>query len=95
MIYYTIYVKNLHNDTGYIDVALSDDQLLRDFTQFLDCGIKADRTYTLTVPQGAHGRPVESAGKFAINLAEVVAISIMKPDSTPVTLPPSEELPRP
>ena len=95
MIYYTIYVKNLHNGTGYIDVALKDDQLLRDFTQFLDCSIKADRTYAITAPSGTHGRPVESTGTFAINLSEVVAISIMKPDSTPVTLPPSEELPRP
>jgi hypothetical protein len=95
MIYYTIYVRNLHNDTGYIDVALTDDQLLRDFTQFLDCGIKPDRTYAMAAPTGAQGRPVLSTGTFAINLAEVVAISITKPDATPVTLPPSEALPKP
>jgi len=95
MIYYTIYVKNLHNGTGYIDVALNDDQLLKDFTQFLDCSIKADRTYPITAPPGTQGRPVESAGRFAINLSEVVAITIMRPDSTPVSLPPSEELARP
>ena len=94
MIYYTIYVKNLHNDTGYIDVALTDDQLLKDFMQYLDCGIKPNRSYTITAPPGASGKPVQSTGTFAINLSEVAAISIMKPDSTPVTLPPSEDLPR-
>jgi hypothetical protein len=95
MIYYTIYVKNLHNGTGYIDLALPDEQLLKDFTQFLDCGIKPSRTYAMTTPTGAHGRPVLSAGSFAINLSEVIAITIMKSDSAPVTLPPSEALPRP
>jgi hypothetical protein len=95
MIYYTIYVKNLSNDTGYIDVALTDDQLLKDFLQYLDCNIKSCRSYTMTAPSGAEGRPVQTTGTFAINLSEVVAINIMKPDSTPVTLPPSEALPRP
>lgn len=90
MIYYSIYVKNLHNGTGYIDVALTDDQLLKDFKQFLDCNIKPDRAYTVTAPPGANGKPVESTGTFVINLSEVSAIAIMKPDSTPVTLPPSE-----
>lgn len=93
MIYYAIYVKNLHNGTGYIDVALADDQLLKDFKQFLDCNIKPDRSYAVTAPPDAHGKPVQSTGTFVINLAEVIAISIMKPDSTPVTLPPSEDLP--
>jgi hypothetical protein len=93
MIYYTIYMKNLHTDTGYIDVALADDQLLKDFKQFLDCGIKPDRSYVITAPPAAHGKPVQSTGIFVINLVEVSAISIMKPDSTPVTLPPSEDLP--
>ena len=95
MIYYTIYVKNLHTDTGYIDVALTDEQLLKDFKQYLDCNIKPDRSYTMTAPPGANGRPVQSTGTFVINLAEVTAISIMKPDSAPVTLPPSEALPKP
>jgi len=93
MIYYTIYVKNLHNDTGYIDLALDDDQLLKDFKQYLDCNIKPDRSYTITAPPGAEGKPVQSAGAFVINLAEVTAISIMKPDSIPVALPPSEASP--
>ena len=95
MIYYTIYVKNLHTDTGYIDVALTDDQLLKDFKQYLDCNIKPDRSYTITAPPGAPGKPVQPTGTFVINLSEVTAIAIMKPDSTPVTLPPSEALPRP
>lgn len=94
MIYYTIYVRNLHNGTGYIDVALTDEQLLKDFMQFLDCGIKPNRNYALTTPTGAHGKPVLSTGTFAVNLSEVVAISIMKPDSAPVTLQPSETLPQ-
>jgi hypothetical protein len=64
--------------------------LLKDFMQFIDCGIKANRNYAMTVPPGADGRPVQSAGTFAINLTEVAAISIIKPDSAPVTLPPSE-----
>ena len=95
MIYYTIYVKNLHNGTGYIDVALTDEQLLKDFKQYLDCNIKPDRSYAVTAPTGAHGKPVQSTGTFVINLSEVAAIAIMKPDSAPVTLPPSEALPRP
>jgi hypothetical protein len=93
MIYYAIYVKNLHNGTGYIDVALTDDQLLKDFRQYLDCNVKPDRSYVITAPPGAQGKPVESTGTFVINVAEVTAISIMKPDSVPVTLPPSEALP--
>ncbi len=93
MIYYTIYVRNLHNDTGYIDVSLMDDQLLKDFMQYLDVGIKPNRTYAMTAPPDAHGKPVLSAGTFAINLTEVAAISIMRPDSVPATLPPSESLP--
>ena len=93
MIYYTIYVRNLHNDTGYIDVALTDDQLLKDFMQYHDVGIKPILTYAVTVPPSAHGKPDLSTGTFAINLTEVAAISIMKPDSLPATLPPSEALP--
>ena len=49
MIYYTIFVKGLNNSTGYIDVALSDDQLLKDFMQYLDIGIKPHRTYILSL----------------------------------------------
>ena len=93
MIYYAIYVKNLHNGTGYIDVALTDDQLLKDFKQFLDCNIKPDRSYAVTAPPGANGKSVQSTGTFVINLAEVIAINIMKPDSTAVMLPPSEVVP--
>jgi hypothetical protein len=93
MIYYTIYMKNLHTDTGYIDVALADDQLLKDFKQYLDCGVKPDRSYVITAPPDARGKPVQSTGTFVINLAEVIAVSIMKPDSVPITLPPSEALP--
>ena len=76
MIYYTIYVKNLHNGTGYIDVALEDDQLLKDFMQFLDIGIRPHRTYALTNPGGARGGV---AGQFIIHMDAVMAITISSP----------------
>ena len=75
MIYYTIYVKNINNGTGYIDVALEDDQLLKDFLQYLDIGVRPHRTYALTNPGGARG----VSGQVAINIAEVVAITISTP----------------
>ena len=74
MIYYTIYVKNLHNGTGYIDVGLEDDQLLKDFQQYLDIGLKTHRSYRMANPTGG-----QSAGLFAVNLAEVSAITTMPP----------------
>lgn len=76
MIYYTIYVKNLHNGTGYIDVALEDDQLLKDFMQFLDIGIRPHRTYALTNPAGSRGGV---AGQFVIHMDEVMAITVSSP----------------
>jgi len=75
MIYYTIYVKNLSNGTGYIDVALEDDQLLKDYLQFLDIGMKAHRTYKVVNAAGAKG----ASGLFTLNLAEVSAITTIKP----------------
>ncbi len=79
MIYYTIFVKGLNNGTGYIDVALADDQLLKDFMQYLDIGIKAHRTYVMTAPPKAQGKPVSTTALFTINLADVTAISALKP----------------
>lgn len=75
MLYYTIYMKNLHNGTGYIDVALEDDQLLKDFAQYLDIGVRPHKSYPMTTPAGSGG----SAGQFALNIAEVVAITISAP----------------
>ena len=75
MLYYTVYVKNLHNGTGYIDVALEDDQLLKDFMQFLDIGVRSHRTYPMTNPAGSR----EGPGKFVVNLTEVVAITTSAP----------------
>jgi hypothetical protein len=75
MIYYTIYIKNLHNGTGYIDVALEDDQLLRDFASYLDVGIRPHRPYLMANPAGARG----TAGQFVLNIAEVVAIMTSTP----------------
>lgn len=79
MIYYTIFVKGLNNSTGYIDVALSDDQLLKDFMQYLDIGIKPHRTYIVTAPPKAAGKPLSATGIFAINLADVTAMTALKP----------------
>lgn len=75
MIYYTIYVKNLNNGTGYIDLALEDDQLLKDYLQYLDIGMRPHRTYAVINPGGAKG----VGGQVAINIAEVVAITISTP----------------
>lgn len=79
MIYYTIYVKNLHNNTGYIDVALADDQLLKDFLQYLDVNIKPVRTYVVTEsPKTGQGREVASTGTFAVNFSDITAITAVK-----------------
>ena len=74
MLYYSIYVKNLHNDTGYIDISLADDQLMRDYQQFLDVGLKAHKAYRLATPAGTDGE-----GSFAINLSEIIAITVVPP----------------
>ena len=78
MIYYTIFVKGLNNSTGYIDVALADDQLMKDFMQYLDVGIKPQRVYTVTTPPKAAGKPTAATGVFAINLSDVTAMSAMR-----------------
>lgn len=93
MLYYTIYVRNLNNGTGYIDVALADEQLLRDFVQTLDVNVKPVRTYPMATPSDERGKPVAEAGKFVINLSDVTAVSVTTPDGKPVTLPPSEPTP--
>jgi hypothetical protein len=79
MIYYTVFVKGLNNSTGYIDVALADDQLLKDFLQYLDVGIKPHRSYAVTSPPkaGSPGRTV-AAGVFVINLSDVTAITALR-----------------
>ena len=72
MVYYTIYIKNLYNTTGYIDVCLTDDQLIKDYQQFLDIGLKAHRLYNIATAGVTRG----STGSFAINLSEIAAITI-------------------
>ena len=79
MIYYTIYLKSLANGSGYIDVALADDQLFKDYMQYLDIGIKPVKHYVVTMPPKAHGKPVASTGLFSINLSEIAAITTVKP----------------
>ena len=94
MLYYTIYVKNLNNGTGYIDIALTDDQLLKDYMQLLDVNVKPCHYYDLAAMPNAHGNPVLPNGKFAINLAEVTAISTVQADPRSLALPPAENPPR-
>ena len=73
-VYYTIYLKGLANGSGYLDVALADEQLFKDYLQYLDVGIKPVRKYVVTMPPTARGKPVASTGLFAINLSEVAAM---------------------
>ena len=77
--YYTIYLKGLSNGSGYIDVALSDEQLLKDYLQYLDVGIKPVRTYVVTMAPKAQGKSVASTGQLCINLSDVSAITTVKP----------------
>jgi len=56
MIHYTIYVKTLNNGTGYIDVGLEDDQLLQDYLQFLDIGVRSHRTYAIANAPALRGK---------------------------------------
>jgi hypothetical protein len=75
MVYFTVYLKNLNNGTGYVDTALADDQLMRDYLQFLDIGVKAHKAYA--VVDGANNDvPV---GVFAVNLADVAAMTATVP----------------
>ena len=78
MIYYTIFVKGLNNSTGYIDVALENDQLLKDFMQYLDVGIKPHRVYTVTSPPKATGKSTSSTGVFAVNLSDITAMTALR-----------------
>jgi hypothetical protein len=91
MLYYTIYVKNLNNSTGYIDVALPNDQLFKDYMQFLDVNVKPCRVYDLAAPASSDGKPVTPNGKFIINLSEVTAMTTMIPDSMSAILPPGDK----
>lgn len=79
VIYYTIYLKGLANGSGYIDIALADDQLFKDYLQYLDIGIKPVRTYVVTLPPKAHAKAMAETGLFAINFSEVSAVTTVKP----------------
>jgi len=70
MLYYTLYMKSLSNGTGYIDIALPDDQLLKDYLQFLDLGVRTQRVYS--VSDAKH--PGGSTGGFTVDLAQIAAI---------------------
>ena len=71
-VYFTIYIKHLYNGTGYIDVCLETDQLLKDYMQFLDIGVRGHKTYPIAHSPGMQGTP----GQFLINLTEIAAITI-------------------
>lgn len=88
MVYFTVYLKNLNNGTGYVDTALADDQLMRDYLQFLDIGVKAHKAYAV-VDAANNDAPV---GVFAVNLADVAAITATVPqqDTQPELFPPAE-----
>ena len=75
MVYYTIYLKQLSNDTGYIDIGLGDDQLMKDFMTYLDVGIKSHRMYRLASP----AQPEGDGGMFVIDLSSVAAITTAPP----------------
>ena len=71
MVYYTIYMKGLFNATGFIDVGLEDDTLLKDYLSYLDIGMKSHKTYRIAGNATTQGQ----AGLFAVNLAEIAAIT--------------------
>jgi hypothetical protein len=75
MIYYTIYLKQLNNDTGYIDIGLEDEQLFKDFITFLDIGLKSHKIYRVASPATPDG----SSGQFAIDLTTIAAITTAPP----------------
>ena len=77
--YYTIYLKGLANGSGYIDVALTDDQLFKDYLQYLDINIKPVRSYVVAMAPKAHGKPVANTGMLTINLSDIAAITTVKP----------------
>lgn len=77
MVYYTVYLKQLSNDTGYIDVGLIDDQLMKDYLTYLDIGMKSHRTYRLANPANPEG----DGGLFAIDLTSIAAITLSPPVS--------------
>jgi hypothetical protein len=79
ILYYTIYTKGLNNGAGYIDVALGDDQLFKDYLQYLDIGIKPVRSYPVVQPPKGPGKGMVTAGMFAVNLSEVSAMTTSKP----------------
>ncbi len=76
MYYYSIYLKGIQNGTGYIDIVLKDDQLMRDYLQYLDIGMRAHRAYTVVDPGSALG---SAAGIFSINIADIAAITTTAP----------------
>ena len=75
MVYYTLYLKGLNNPTGYIDICLENEQLLKDYLQYLDIGVKTHHSYR--VVNFGDARP--NQGQFAVNLADISAITIAPP----------------
>jgi hypothetical protein len=78
MVYYTIYLKNLHNSTGYVDICLESDELLKDYLQYLDIRVKTHKSYRII--NFGDSRPEQ--GRFAINLDDIAAITVAPPPQT-------------
>lgn len=76
MIYYTIYVKGLHNQTGYIDIALQSDRLLKDYLSYLDIGLKPHKPYEVADVGGSTGK----TSSFAIDIETISAITVNVPE---------------
>ena len=95
MIYFTIYLKGLHTSTGYVDVALENDDLLKDYQNYLDMGIKTHKSYPIADP-GKRGAMIEAkASRFIVNLTEIMAITIIHPVAAEPTTPRTgDEIPR-
>ena len=95
MIYFTIYLKGLHTSTGYVDVALENDDLLKDYQNYLDMGIKTHKSYPIADP-GKRGAMIEAkASRFVVNLTEIMAITVIHPAPAEPTPPRSgDEIPR-
>jgi hypothetical protein len=72
MLYYTVYMKNLNNGSGYIDIALEDEQLLKDYVQFLEVGIRSQRSYSVA----EHGKSGSQRGRFVVNLTDIAALTV-------------------
>jgi hypothetical protein len=74
MVYYTIYIRGLNNGTGYIDIALEDDQLLKDYKQYLDVNVRSTRAYTIVQPSS---QKKARKSHFCVSLQDITALTFV------------------